>query len=252
MKIFIVCKYTFAAVFLIIAVMITLFLGFGKTLAVYNSMGENFPVYCVENDKNQVALTFDTAWGNEDIDQVISKLAQYECRATFFVTGEWAEKFPEDIKKLHEAGHEIANHSYKHEHFNALSPEQMEESIRKGEEAIKKITGQERVLFRAPYGEYNKNLVKLCKNTDRYIIQWSKDSLDYEGLSQEKMGQRIFPKLKSGDILLFHTGTENTAAALPYILSRIKNKGFSFSRVGDMIYLDNFTIDHEGKQKPNN
>ena len=252
MKIIIVCKYTVAAIFLIIAVMITLFYGFGETLAVYNSMGENFPVYCVENDKNHVALTFDTAWGNEDIDEIIKKLEQYDCKATFFVTGEWVKKFPEDIKKLHKAGHEIANHSYKHEHFNNLTPELMEESIRGGEEAIKKITGQERVLFRAPYGEYNKTLVTLCKNTDRYIIQWSKDSLDYKGLPQEKMGQRIFPKLKGGDILLFHTGTENTADALPYILSEIKNKGFSFSRVGDMIYLDNFIIDYEGKQKPNN
>lgn len=248
MRIIFICKYTTAAMFLLLAVLITLFFGFGKTIAVYNTKGKNYPIYCVENNENKIALTFDTAWGNEDINEIIAVLDEYNCKATFFITGVWAEKFPSDVKKLYDARHEIGNHSYNHEHFTKLSPEQMEESIKKGEDAIKKTTGQNNILFRAPYGEYNAKLVTLCKNTGRYMIQWSKDSLDYKGLTAEEIGKRILPGLTSGDILLFHTGTENTAQVLPYILKEIKNLGFTFSRVCDLIYLDDFAIDHEGKQ----
>jgi len=78
------------------------------------------PVYSVDRTERWVALTFDAAWGNEDTQQLIDILAQYNARCTFFIVGDWARKYPESVKALHGAGHEIMSHSDKHKHMNAM------------------------------------------------------------------------------------------------------------------------------------
>ena len=81
-------------------------------------------------------------------------------------------------------------------------------------------------------------------------IQWSVDSLDWRSLTCEEMMARIIPKTKSGDILLFHNGTEHTAESLDKILTELDGKGFSYLKVSDLIYKENFSIDHTGRQIP--
>ena len=249
MKVFFIDKYSALSFFLIGAVCLILFTNTNVAYSVYSSFGKELPIYSVETEEKAVSITFDTAWGNEDIGKIISVLEEADCKATFFITGQWADKFPEDVKKLHMAGHEVANHSDDHAHFNSLSIQEMTDNIAACDKKIKDITGQSEVLFRAPYGEYNKTLLSACKETGRYVIQWSIDSLDYKGLSTAEMENRILPKLKNGDIILFHTGTENTYKSLPQILNKIKEKGYTFKKAGELIYKDNFEIDHTGMQK---
>ena len=81
----------------------------------------DLPIYCVQKDSKVCSLTFDAAWGNEDTQQLIDILGKYKVKATFFVVGEWVDKFPESVKALHDAGHEIMNHSDDHAHFTKLS-----------------------------------------------------------------------------------------------------------------------------------
>jgi len=249
MKVFFVDKYSALSFLLVFVLSAALFLGTDTAEPVYSSFGRQLPIYSVETDEKAVSITFDTAWGNEDIGEIIKVLKEADCRATFFITGEWADKYPEDVKKLFDAGHEIASHGNTHAHFNSLSRQQMADDISECEDKIRAITNQKEVIFRAPYGEYNKTLLSVCEATERYIIQWSKDSLDYTGLNAEQMKERIIPKLRCGDIILFHTGTDNTASALPEILKEMKDMGYTFKPVGELIYKDNFEIDHEGRQK---
>ena len=77
------------------------------------------------------------------------------------------------------------------------------------------------------------------------------DSLDWRDLNGEQMLERIIPKTKSGDILLFHNDTAHTAESLDNILTELEKKGFSFLKVSDLIYKDNYTIDHTGRQIKN-
>ena len=72
------------------------------------------PVYCVQRDDNKIAISFDAAWGNEDTQKLIDILSAFGVRTTFFVVGDWAEKYPESVKALHEAGHEVMSHSAHH------------------------------------------------------------------------------------------------------------------------------------------
>mgnify|MGYP004475040107 FL=1 len=248
MKVFVLDRFAIIGIILFAAVAAIVFVGASRSAEVYLARGSEVPIYSAERSDNAVCITFDTAWGNEDMDNILAALRDAHCRATFFVTGTWASEHPEDIKKMFNEGHEIANHSENHKHMNTLSETEMLDEIKKCEDTVRNLTGQSEVLFRAPYGEYSKTLVRLCKNTGRYMIQWSLDSLDYKGLSTEEMKKRILPKLKSGDIILFHTGTDNTASALPEILSEIKSRGFVFLTAWDMIYKDNFTVDSTGRQ----
>ncbi|MBR2112711.1 MAG: polysaccharide deacetylase family protein, partial [Helicobacter sp.] len=83
------------------------------------------PVYCVEREEKIVALSFDAAWGNEDTQTLIDILNKYGINTTFFVVGDWVDKFPESVKALHDAGNEIMNHSSDHAHFSRLSEDEI-------------------------------------------------------------------------------------------------------------------------------
>lgn len=164
------------------------------------------------------------------------------------MVGEWIEKYPEAAGKIHEAGHEIASHSDTHPHVNNLSYEKNIEEIEKSNDKIEKITGKRTTIYRAPYGEYNDTVIKAAQDKGYRTIQWDLDTLDYTGLTGEEMWRRLEGKIKSGDIILSHNGTKNTANSLDMLLKNIKQKGLEVVTVSDLIYLDNYTINSNGTQ----
>ncbi|MBQ6847735.1 MAG: polysaccharide deacetylase family protein, partial [Clostridia bacterium] len=84
------------------------------SVSVFANSDRLLPIYCVETDKKQVAISFDAAWGNDDTETLISILKEYKVPATFFVVGAWVDKYPESVKQLSDAGHQIQNHSNTH------------------------------------------------------------------------------------------------------------------------------------------
>lgn len=135
------------------------------------------PIYSVETDEKTVAITFDSAWTDEDIPSIADSLDQYACKATFFVVGTWAEKHPDSVRLLSERGHEIAGHSYNHAHYNKLSESELMADMAKCDSAIKSIVGKNVPLFRSPYGEYNNSVVRAANESGRHLIQWDTDTL---------------------------------------------------------------------------
>ncbi|MEE0866786.1 MAG: polysaccharide deacetylase family protein [Clostridia bacterium] len=212
---------------------------------------KDIPIYSVKRDDNAISVTFDCAWGDGDIDKIIAVLDKHKCKATFFVLGTWAKSHPESLKKLHNSGHEIGNHSYNHTYYTKLNSEEMLADMEKCDNEISGIIDIKPTLFRAPSGDYNDNVVFTCEESGRKYIQWSVDSLDWRNLTGEQMLERIIPKTQSGDILLFHNDTAHTAESLDTILTALEEKGFKFLKVSDLIYKDHYTIDHTGKQIKN-
>lgn len=206
------------------------------------------PIYNVDTEENNVALTINCAWNADDIDLILETLTKNQVKATFFMVGDWIEKFPDAVNKIYESGNEIANHSETHPHVNNLSYEKNLEQITKCSERVKKITGKPTTLYRGPYGEYNDTVLKSAEDSNHIAIQWNIDSLDYKGLTAEQMWERISPKLQKGSIILMHNGTENTALSLDTLIKNIKNKGYELVTVSDLIYKDNYTIDNNGVQ----
>lgn len=249
MKIFVLDKYSLATIALaLLLILVALPIFIVNSTPASAPASPTLPIYSVETDEKVVAVTFDAAWNADDIDNIIGTLDKYGCKTTFFAVGDWLVKYPDAVKKLSAAGHEIANHSDTHAHLNTLSTEKLITEMEECDKKILDLTGVKNVLFRAPYGEYNDNVITTCYQSGRYPIQWDIDSLDWKNLTTEEMIKRIVPKLKNGSIILLHNGTENTAGALPSILEAIKNEGYSFKTVGELIHKDNFKINHEGRQ----
>ena len=209
------------------------------------------PIYNVQTDTNKVALTMNCAWNADDIDQILEVLKQNNAKITFFLVGDWIDKFPEAVKKIYEDGHEIASHSNTHPHVNNLTYEENIEEIEKSNEKIEKITGQRTQIYRAPYGEYNNTVIQAAQDKGYYTIQWSLDTLDYTGLTGDEMWNRIQDKIKAGDIILTHNGTKHTADSLDMLIKNIKQKGFEIVTVSNLIYTENYTINNNGTQIKN-
>lgn len=187
-------------------------------------------------------------WNNNDVDQILEVLKKEDVKVTFFMVGDWVRKYPDDVKKIYEAGHEIGTHSDTHPHVNKLTYEENIQELEKSSEEIQKITGVKPTLYRTPYGEYNNTVIKSANESGYFPIQWSLDTLDYKNLTAEEMWNRI-EKISSGDIVLMHNGTEHTADSLQSIIQKIKAKGLSIVKVSELIYQSNYYIDINGVQK---
>lgn len=227
--------------------MTSVFIGTTAIRPVFKVGNREIPIYSVERQDDKMSLTFNCAWDNKDIENILKTLDEYSVKCTFFIVGEWAEKFPESVALIAEHGHEIANHSYAHDHYSSWSKEQILADIEKCDNLLESITGIKPTLFRAAYGEYNDNVVLACENSGRYYVQWSVDSIDYGDASENDIINRVITKSKKGDIVLMHTGTKNTANALPKILSELTSK-YTLCPVSRLIYTKDYIIDATGKQ----
>jgi len=224
---------------------------FGSASVSAAAANRDLPIYCVSRDYPVAALTFDAAWGNEDTQQLIYILAKYNVPATFFIVGEWADKYPESVKALHDAGHDIMNHSDSHPYMTKLTQAQIVQEANACNEKIAAITGVTPTLLRPPYGDYNDTLVATLREQGMFTIQWDVDSLDWKNPGVEQIQKRVLEKTQPGSIILFHNAAQQTPAALPGIIEGLIQKGYTFAKVQDLIYTQDYYIDHTGRQFPN-
>ena len=210
------------------------------------------PIYCVDCSEKRCAISFDAAWGNEDTEQLIDILSQYGVKTTFFVVGDWAEKYPESVKALHEAGHEIMSHSAHHDHYNSLTTDEILADCRKANETIAAVTGITPTLIRCPYGEYDDHVITAIRSLGMEPIQWDVDSLDWKDLSAGEIFDRVTKKVSPGSIVLFHNAALHTPEALPSILEKLQSDGYEIVPISDLIIHGekgtDYTIDHTGRQ----
>ena len=210
------------------------------------------PIYSVEREQKMCSVSFDAAWGNEDTQELMDILDKYSVKTTFFVVGEWVDQFPESVRALAEAGHEIMNHSDTHPHFPQLSPEDMTRELNACSDKIEAITGVRPILFRPPYGDYDDKVVSTARAAGMYAVQWDVDSLDWKEQGAEVEIRQVLEHkhLGNGSIILFHNDAKYTPKVLDTILKGIKEKGFEIVPISQLIHRENFEMDHEGRQIP--
>lgn len=221
-----------------------------KNNAIETSAGvqKQIPIYNVKTEDKKIAFTMNCAWNADDIDSILKTLEKNKVKITFFLVGDWIDKYPEAAKKIAQSGNEIGCHSNSHPHVNDLTYEKNIEEMEKCNEKIAKIAGKKTNLYRTPYGEYNDTVIIAAIDKGYYPIQWNIDTLDYKGLTGEEMWKKIEGKLTNGSIILSHNGTEHTADSLDVIIKNIKSKGYEFVKVSDLIYKDGYTINSNGTQ----
>ncbi|MFA9378639.1 MAG: polysaccharide deacetylase family protein [Lachnotalea sp.] len=218
-----------------------------------NVSKRDLPIYCVETDKPQVALSFDAAWGNEDTGKILDILAKYDVKVTFFMTGGWIESFPEDVKKIAAAGHDLGNHSENHKQMSQLSKEECLEELKSPHDKVKELTGVEMNLFRPPYGDYNNTLIEAANEAGYYPIQWDVDSLDWKDYGVDAIIDRVInhKHLGNGSIILCHNGAKYTADALESLILGLQEKGYELVPISELIMKENYHMDVEGRQTCN-
>lgn len=144
-----------------------------KTIA----QGERrLPIYCVQTEEPKVSVSFDAAWGADDTDQLLQILKENDVKATFFLCGYWVEKYPDEVKKIAAAGHDLGNHSATHPHMSQISAEEIAQELQKCHANVKKLTGVEMELFRPPFGEYDNHVIETAEQNGYYTIQWDVDT----------------------------------------------------------------------------
>lgn len=210
-----------------------------KNREYYETRGEI--VWEVPTKEKIIALTFDDGPDPVDTSAILDLLKQYEAKATFFVVGESVERYPELAKREITEGHEIANHTYTHQYFNKRRlDEQISREIQKAEDAIVKATDQKPVLFRPPGGYYSENLVKVSVQAGYKVVMWSwhQDTRDWNTPGVHKIVKKVLNNTRNGDIILFHDhveGKSQTVEALKQILPELKDRGYRFVTVSDLL-----------------
>ena len=218
------------------AVVLCLSVRFTGAYAVYyNASPRLVPIYSVGRDDKVVSITFDCAWGTEYTDKILTALKASDVRATFFMVEFWTEKYPEFVRKIDENGCEIGTHSATHSYMSKQNAEEIKLELQSSSEAITAVTGKPVELFRPPYGDYDDELLKTASELGYYTIQWDVDSLDWKNLS-------------ASDNAMHNNGT-HTAEAVPVILETLKNRGYTFVPVGELIFRENYSVDHTGRQQ---
>ncbi len=244
-------KYAVMAIALVLLITLSAFTAAAADAAtVYWSGARSLPIYSVERKDNKVAISFDCAWGVDYTDQILGHLEDAHVRATFFTVEFWAKKYPDYLKKIDAAGHEIGTHSATHEYMSKQNETEIRNELTTSSAAIKEITGKDVTLFRAPFGDYDDLLVDTAKSMGLYTIQWDVDSLDWKDLTAADIASRIVERVKSGSIILCHNNGLHTAEALPIVFDTLRARGFEFVPIGELIYKDNYTIDATGRQFP--
>lgn len=254
MKIFVVNRKTInrlLMIVLLIAVSVAYTAGTESgVLGVFMNNSRKIPIYCVETPEKKVAISFDAAWGSDYTDKLLDILKEHNVKTTFFLVGIWVDKYPVMVKKINDAGHEIGNHSATHPKMSTLSEKQIIDELNSTSKKIEDITGKSTTLLRPPFGDYNNRLIETAQELGYQVIQWDVDSLDYKDYGTQAIVDRVMKKVSNGSIVLFHNNATYTSEALPIILDKLQEQGYQIVPISELIYKENYFIDHTGRQMP--
>ncbi len=189
----------------------------------------------IDYNKKVVALTFDDG-PSKYTKKILDILKEEEACATFFIVGNKALFYKEELQRMIKEGSEIGNHSYSHKWLNRLSENEFKEEINKTQKVIEDITGFTPKIFRPTYGGYSD---KLKTYTDLNFILWNVDSEDWKVKNTNKILNNIFKSVKDESIILMHDNHEYSVKALKEIIDNLKNDGYQFVTVSELLEIQN-------------
>ncbi|MCF6095432.1 polysaccharide deacetylase family protein [Thermovorax subterraneus] len=169
-----------------------------------------------------VALTFDATYGDNQTEPILNILRQNGIRATWFISGIWAENFPTLLRSIFTAGHEIGNHSHTHPHMTQLSTAEMSSQITNATRAIQRVIDVQVDMFRPPFGEYNQTHLNVAAGLGYRTIMWTIDTLDWQNPGLDAIVNRVLSNAANGAIILMHNAAADTPQPLPRIIRELR------------------------------
>ncbi len=192
------------------------------------------------NDK-RIALTFDDGPHYKYTAEILDILAENDVKATFFVVGSLAERYPELILRELSEGHEIASHTWSHPHLSKLPEATLESELSATEELLYELAEYRPKLFRPPEGKCPDSVRRVAAHLDYEVVLWTVDTRDWAHTPTETIVKTVLDNTEPGAIILCHDfigGNSPTPEALRKFIPELKRNGYEFVTVSDLLYTD--------------
>ena len=189
----------------------------------------------LDPDGKYVALTFDDGPHKTNTERVLNSLKEFDVKATFFMLGNQVDYYPSLVQRVAKEGHEIGNHSNTHPDLSKVDANRVQKEFETTNQRIYDVIGRYPTVFRPPYGSYNNNIITQATNLNLPIIMWSVDSLDWKTKNATSISHEILSTTTNGSIILMHDIHDATADALPSVLKNLKEQGYSFVTVSQLL-----------------
>jgi len=182
----------------------------------------------------RIAITFDDGPHNQHTTQLLDALKAKGVPATFFVMGSSVGSNAEIIKRMHDEGHLIGNHSFNHENFSRLSIAEIKKNLEDTNRRIHEITGVNPTVLRPPFGFYNQSVLSAAKDLDMSVVLWSIDPKDWQFMNAKYILDVVMEHAKDGSVILLHDIYETTVEAAIMIIDTLHSKGYTFVTVDEL------------------
>jgi len=226
----------------VLAALVTVLFTFFFDQAVFMRKGT---VFRVPADKKLVALTFDDGPSPGWTPQILDALKKVNARATFFMLGEHAQKYPDVVRRVAAEGHEIGNHGFSHSVLLYYKKEEIESEISRTEKIIKDIVGVTTTLFRPPKALLTKGERKFVKSLGYEVVLWSLNSKDWVTFDDKYIVRYLAKNVRPGDIILFHDSggalkaeggdRHETVLTIPRLVEKLRERGYEFVTVSELM-----------------
>ncbi len=189
-----------------------------------------------------IALTFDDGPSSENTPKLLDALDKYNAKATFFLVGNRISNSAEIVKRMHDSGQQIGNHTFDHANLTNLNSEDIVSEIMKTSDLINSITGSRPTLVRPPYGEFNDITNGICKLNGSAVMLWDVDTEDWNNQNIDAVYNHIVNNANDGDVVLLHDLYQTSVDAAIKLLHDLSNKGYKFVTIDELAFIKNKTI----------
>lgn len=190
-------------------------------------MGEN-----LGDGRKKIALTFDDGPHPYYTEQLLKGLKERDVNVTFFMTGKNVETYPEIVRKIHEEGHLIGNHTYNHTQLGSQNQESFKQELIRTNEVIREVTGEDTIFVRPPYGSWNKEFEK---ELNMFPVLWTIDPKDWCSSNVACIVSSVCAKAGENDIILMHDQYKSTVTAALKIVDELTEQGYEFVTVDELL-----------------
>ena len=185
----------------------------------------------------RVALTFDDGPNTKFTPRILAILAKHNARATFFVLGVWARKYPELLRQTVAGGNELGCHSWSHPDFTKLSEAAMRAQVRRWEAVVEPAMQGRAHYFRPPYGAANSRVRRVVNSMGYTVAMWSGDTNDWRRPGSNAIYKRAMSAARDGAVILMHDGggpREQTVAAVKRLVPDLQARGYRLVTLSEL------------------
>lgn len=216
-----------------------------KPAPVFPAKSKSHAIYKIKTNKKVAALTFNINWGNKVPDGVLDVLKKNGVKATFFISGSWAKKYPELARRIHDDGHETGSNGDRQINLSAESRSLVKEELNRSRNSIMEASRVSPVLLRTPYGDWNDMVLAEAASLGFTVIQHSLDALDIQTPGRNVITNNVLKNIHPGAIILMHASdtASQTPEALTGIIEGLRAEGYELVTVSSLLKIGPGTID---------